>query len=106
MPGRKVHRGFATNQSCSLTRYQVGALHASSAAPLRALRHGRCDPGPRLEFYAPLYVAVGQNQWHHVAVGAPPILEPILVGIGMFTGYDLDFDPLPSQDPKSTTGST
>ena len=28
------------------------------------------------------YLAVGQNQWHHFGVGAPPIL----VGIGMFTG--------------------
>ena len=27
-------------------------------------------------------------------VGAPPMLEPVLVGIGMFTGgYDLGFDP-------------
>ena len=32
------------------------------------------------------YMAVGQNRWYHVGVGAPPILEPILVGIGMFTG--------------------
>ena len=31
-------------------------------------------------------VAVGQNQRYHFGVGAPPILEPILVGIGMFTG--------------------
>ena len=31
-------------------------------------------------------MAVGQNQWYHLGVGAPPILEPILVGIGMFTG--------------------
>ena len=29
-------------------------------------------------------MAVGQNQWHHFGVGVPPILEPILVGIGMF----------------------
>ena len=29
-------------------------------------------------------MAVGQHQWYHVR-GAP-ILEPILVGIGMFTG--------------------
>ena len=26
-------------------------------------------------------IAVGQNQWYHIGVGAPPILEPILVGI-------------------------
>ena len=31
-------------------------------------------------------LAVGQNQWYHFGVGAPPILEPTLVGIGMFTG--------------------
>ena len=30
-----------------------------------------------------VYVAVGQNQWYHLGVGAPPILEPILVvGLG------------------------
>ena len=29
---------------------------------------------------------LGQNQWYHFGVGAPPILEPILAGIGMFTG--------------------
>ena len=33
-----------------------------------------------------LHMAVGQNQWYHFGVGAPPILEPHLVGIGMFTG--------------------
>ena len=43
-------------------------------------------------------VAVGQNQWYHFGVGAPPILEPVLVGIGMFTGV-LDFDPWPGQGP-------
>ena len=32
------------------------------------------------------HVAAGQNQWYHFGVGAPPIVEPILVGIGMFTG--------------------
>ena len=34
------------------------------------------------------HVAVGQSQhqWYHFGVGAPPILEPILVGIGMFNG--------------------
>ena len=31
-------------------------------------------------------MAVGQNQWYHFGIGAPPILEPILVKIGMFTG--------------------
>ena len=27
-----------------------------------------------------------QYQWYHFGVGETPILEPILVGIGMFTG--------------------
>ena len=31
-------------------------------------------------------MAVGQSHWYHFGVGAPPILEHILVGIGMFTG--------------------
>ena len=30
------------------------------------------------------YVAVGQNQWYHFGVGAPPIL--VYLGFGMFTG--------------------
>ena len=29
-------------------------------------------------------MAVGQNQWYHFGVGAPPILEPILVGIANY----------------------
>ena len=31
-------------------------------------------------------LAVGQDQWYRFGVGAPPILEPIVVGIWMFTG--------------------
>ena len=26
------------------------------------------------------------SKWYHSGLGAPPILEPVLVGIGMFTG--------------------
>ena len=39
-------------------------------------------------------MAVGQNQWYHFGVAAPPIVEPILVGIesDVLWGYDLDFD--------------
>ena len=47
-------------------------------------------------------MAVGQKQWYHFGVGAPPILGPILVvGLNrMFTGGTqfLDFDPLPRVD--------
>ena len=32
------------------------------------------------------HLGVVQNQWHHFGIGAPPILEHILVVIGMFTG--------------------
>ena len=32
-------------------------------------------------------MAVGQHQWYHFGVGAPPILVD-LVGTGMFTGCD------------------
>ena len=31
-------------------------------------------------------LAVGQHHWYHFGAGAPPSLEPILVGIGIFTG--------------------
>ena len=34
---------------------------------------------------AKVHMAVGQNQWFHFGGGAP-ILETILVGIGMFAG--------------------
>ena len=46
------------------------------------------------------HVAVGQNQWYNFGVGAPPILEPILVGIesDVHWGYDVDFDPWPCGD--------
>ena len=30
-------------------------------------------------------MAAGQHQLYHFGLGAPPILEPILVGIRMFT---------------------
>ena len=47
-------------------------------------------------------MAVGQSQWYHFGVGAPPIL----VGIGMFTGgYDLDFDPWPNERRGGTADS-
>ena len=36
-------------------------------------------------FEAIPHLAVGQNQWYHFGVGAPPIVV-YLVGIGMFTG--------------------
>ena len=38
------------------------------------------------DYFKLCLVYAGQHQWYHVGVGAPPILEPILVGIGMFTG--------------------
>ena len=33
-----------------------------------------------------VHMAVGQNQWYHFGIAAPPISEPIFVRIGMFTG--------------------
>ena len=33
-----------------------------------------------------IHLAMVQNQWYHFGVGALPISEPILVGMGMFTG--------------------
>ena len=43
-------------------------------------------------------LAVGQNQMgSHCGVGAPPILEPILAGIGMLLGVRFEFDAWPFQ---------
>ena len=41
----------------------------------------KCQPGG-----PPIDIAMVQHHWYHFGMGAPPILEPILVGIGMFTG--------------------
>ena len=40
------------------------------------------------------HLAIVENQSYHFGIGAPPILEPFLVGIGMFTG-GTGFDPWP-----------
>ena len=40
-------------------------------------------------------MALGQNQWHHVGVGAPPILVYFSGDWDVYRGYDLDFDPWP-----------
>ena len=52
-----------------------------------ARRRGRrCQTKGKRKCLTRSYMAVGQHQWYHVGVGAPPSLEPILVGTGMFTG--------------------
>ena len=90
---------------CLLSCVNVGILfacrfceegHYVSMAPWRA------------EFLTQLQdLAVGRNQWDPFWCGAPPVSEPILVGIGMFTGgYDLDFDPWPFRGSGSTTSKT
>ena len=48
-----------------------------------------CVEAPQASFrYALIDLAMVQNQWDPIlgSVNSPPILEPILVGIGMFTG--------------------
>ena len=42
-----------------------------------------------------LYMAVGQNQWYHFGVCAPPILVYFSWDWDVHWGYDLDFDPQP-----------
>ena len=42
-----------------------------------------------------LHVAVGQDQWYHFRVGAPPILIYSGGDWDVHWGYDLDFDPRP-----------
>ena len=38
---------------------------------------------------------MGQNQWYHFKVGAPPILVYFSGNWDVHWGYDLDFDPWP-----------
>ena len=45
-------------------------------------KKSRMPGGPTHQFRVLWHMAVGQNQWYHFGVGAPPILEPI----GIFTG--------------------
>ena len=40
-------------------------------------------------------LALGQSQWYHFGVGAPPILVYISWDWDVHWGYDLDFDPWP-----------
>ena len=42
-------------------------------------------------------VAVGQNQWYHFGVGAPPILVYFSGDWDVHWGYDLAFDPWPGE---------
>ena len=56
-------------------------------------------------------MAVGQNKWYHFGVGAPPILEPVLVGIGMFTGSTIWILPIakcayPKRAPPNAAGAS
>ena len=91
------------------SHFIVRVTHLHTQSPGRqadkpCLRHAqlqqRQGPGRRLEplqqFLSILHprgahVAVGQNQRYQ---GAPPILEPILLGIGIHLGVR-DFDPWP-----------
>ena len=41
-------------------------------------------------------MAVGQNQWYHFGVGAPPIFVYFSWDWDVHWGYDLDFDPWPN----------
>ena len=47
--------------------------------------------GEFFPIFGSTHMAVGQNQWYHFGVGAPPILEPTL-DWDVHGGYDLDFD--------------
>ena len=40
-------------------------------------------------------MAVGQNQWYHSGIGAPPILVFFSADWDVNWGYDLGFDPWP-----------
>ena len=41
-------------------------------------------------------MALGQNQWYHFGVGAPPILSYFSGDWDVHWGYDLAFDPWPN----------
>ena len=70
-----------------MTAEAVSLLFGGPACPLRNTSNPRSKaPSGGKPKPSCTNVAVGQHQWYHFGVGAPPILEPILVGIGMFTG--------------------
>ena len=53
-------------------------------------------------------LAVGQNQWYHFGVGAPPILVNFSWDWDVRWGYDLAFDPWPTPaagPPADSLGS-
>ena len=63
-------------------------VHTQQAACAAA---GSFCPGARMK------MAVGQNQWYHFGVGAPPILGYLSGDWDVHWGYDLDFDPWPNR---------
>ena len=79
-------------QSCPLKALLAVALPLGGSfvqsnmmeSGLRQIKHApwRSD----LVVFAKVHVAMVQNQWYHFGTGAPLILEPILVGIAIFTG--------------------
>ena len=50
-------------------------------------------------------MAVGQNQWYHFGIGAPPILIYFNGDWDVHWGYDLGFDPWPNGFRPSTPAS-
>ena len=68
--------------------------------PIVRLLHG-WDHSSKMDLG--FHVAVGQNQWYHFGVGAPPVLVYFSEDWDVHWGYDLEFDPLPCNKKAGTT---
>ena len=81
----------------------------------RRLKAEHCRPHKPSTPHTVTQMAVGQNQWYHFGVGAPPILVYFSGDWDVHWGYDLGFDPWPDSgacgrppkflDAKSSAGT-
>ena len=84
----------STKPPDSVEVYISGDLPAPAFAPWikRDLKAKAGDPGRVLGGLTFAFqMAMVQNQWYHFGIGAPPMLEPIVVGLGCSLGARFGF---------------
>ena len=89
LPGRILRRLLVHAEIKAMPSFTLPRLQAPASPSPRARTWRR-------EAHLPYTnMAVGQNQWYHFGVGAPPILVYFSGDWDVHWGYDLDFDPWP-----------
>ena len=93
-------RKFCVHWQCEGSRNQ-GLASRPYQNLAQASPRDECNfPSAAIRREAISHMAVGQNQWCHFGVGAPPILVSFSGDWDVPWGYDLDFDPWPYRQPS------